>query len=122
MRVAIVIAALGLLAFGAWRIHVTTGGTAAPLTPAIGGAPRPVGAAIGDFKPDEIVAVLPRDAIPALVRPRVVPGVAAKGIANDQLVVGVEVAGDARAYPIATLSGHEIVDDELHGRPIAVTW
>ena len=42
----------------------------------------------------------------------------------DELVLGVEVGGEARAYPINMLSGpsHEILNDILGGRPIAATW
>ena len=40
----------------------------------------------------------------------------------DDLVIGVEIDGDARAYGVAYLSNHEIVNDVVGGRPIAVTW
>ena len=38
--------------------------------------------------------------------------------------LGVEVGGEARAYPINMLSGpnREILNDTLGGRPIAATW
>ena len=36
--------------------------------------------------------------------------------------VGVEYGGDSRAYPVPTLSRHEIVNDKVGGIPIAVTW
>ena len=38
------------------------------------------------------------------------------------LVIGVSVDGEHRAYGAAFLSGHEIVNDTLGGRAIAVTW
>jgi hypothetical protein len=41
---------------------------------------------------------------------------------DDELVIGVEIDGDARAYSIPYLSGHEIVNDTVAGRKIAVTW
>jgi len=37
-------------------------------------------------------------------------------------VIGVEIGGEARAYGTAFLSGHEVVNDVVGGRPIAVTW
>jgi hypothetical protein len=37
-------------------------------------------------------------------------------------VIGVVINGDARAYPLSTLSAHEIVDDDIGGQPVAVTW
>lgn len=40
------------------------------------------------------------------------------------LVLGVEINGESRAYPLAHLSGpwREIVNDNLGGTPIAATW
>jgi hypothetical protein len=37
-------------------------------------------------------------------------------------VVGVELEGEAHAYPIAFMSRVEIVNDRLGGKNIAVTW
>lgn len=37
-------------------------------------------------------------------------------------VVGVEIGGQTRAYPIQILNVHEIIQDELAGVPIAVTY
>jgi hypothetical protein len=37
-------------------------------------------------------------------------------------VVGVVLKGEARAYPVAVLNGHEIVNDVLAETPIAVTF
>ena len=37
-------------------------------------------------------------------------------------VIGVTLGAEARAYPIAFLDGREVVNDQLNGRPIAVTW
>ncbi len=41
---------------------------------------------------------------------------------DEELVIGIEVNGDARAYPIRLLSLHEIVNDTIGGQPVAVTW
>ncbi|MFB6311737.1 MAG: DUF3179 domain-containing protein, partial [Salinirussus sp.] len=43
-------------------------------------------------------------------------------IAGDARVIGLEVDGEARAYPLARLAGHEIVNDRIDGRPVAVTY
>ncbi len=42
----------------------------------------------------------------------------------DELVLGVELQGQSRAYPINMLSGpdREIVNDRLAGHSIAATW
>lgn len=63
----------------------------------------------------------PRDGIPALSDPAVVPAQAAPW-ADDDLVLGVEHRGEARAYPIAILEWHELVNDTLADDPILVTY
>ena len=42
----------------------------------------------------------------------------------NELVLGVVIDGEARAYPLNGLSGpsREIYNDTLAGRPIAATW
>lgn len=65
----------------------------------------------------------PRDGIPALDAPKFVSADTARKFLSDKdRVLGVAVAGGAKAYPIRILNWHEIVNDEIHGRPIAVTW
>ncbi len=75
-----------------------------------------------DLRPGEIVTVLPKDAIPAILSPSFDEGSKASWLRGNDLVVGVEIRGDRRAYPVATLSRHEIVNDNVGGIPIAVTW
>lgn len=70
-----------------------------------------------------LVPVLPVGAIPALDDPAFVEADAADPDMDDEeMVVAVEVAGDARAYPVRILDWHEIVNDAVGGRPVAVTW
>ena len=40
----------------------------------------------------------------------------------DDLVMGVDQDGVAKAYPLRILNHHEIVNDRLNGQPIAVTY
>ena len=80
----------------------------------------PLGAA--DLRPEEIVTVLPKDAIPAILSPSFEEGKKVSWLGAKDFVVGVEIAGDSRAYPVPTLSRHEIVNDKVGGIPIAVTW
>lgn len=71
----------------------------------------------------DLVTVRPRDTIPAILEPafaRVEK--ASEWMESDELVLGVEIGGDARAYPIRILSRHEVVNDIVGGRPIAITW
>jgi len=62
--------------------------------------------------------VLPRDAIPSVDDPAFAREYF--GDADDEVVV---VDGSpARAYPLRVLSYHEVVNDVVDGRPVAVTW
>jgi hypothetical protein len=64
-----------------------------------------------------------KDGIPALDRPRfTAPSAAEPILEGREPVAVVDLAGPARAYPLAILVWHEIVNDEVGGRPIAVTY
>ena len=91
--------------------------------------PNPSSAVVGTSGPafdpirsGEITTVLPEDAIPALVNPTYLTAEQATDLRPGELVIGVSINGDARAYPLATLSAHEIVDDDIGGQHLAVTW
>lgn len=43
-------------------------------------------------------------------------------LSNNNLVIGLVVNGEARAYPHKILDWHEIVNDELQGENIAITY
>jgi hypothetical protein len=75
-----------------------------------------------DLRPGEIVTVLPKDAIPAILSPTFEDGRKVSWLNDKDKVVGVDIDGASRAYPVATLSRHEIVNDSVSGIPIAVTW
>ena len=71
----------------------------------------------------DVVTVLAKDAIPAIRSPEFVDAAGAEAWMNaDEPIIGVEIDGDARAYPVAMLSRHEIVNDTVGGAPIAATW
>lgn len=71
----------------------------------------------------EIVTLLPKDAIPAIDDPVFISADEADTqYEPDELVMGVQFDGEARAYSIPLLSSHEIVNDTVAGRKIAVTW
>jgi hypothetical protein len=77
-----------------------------------------------DQEPEyRIITVLPVDAIRSIDDPQFysVPE-ADEEYAPDELVIGVEFEGEARAYSITLLSSREIVNDTVAGRAIAVTW
>lgn len=71
----------------------------------------------------QIITLLPRDAIPAIDDPVFLTAEEADAeYTPDELVLGVNIDGDARAYSTGLLSRHEIVNDTVGGRKIAVTW
>ena len=71
-----------------------------------------------------IVTLLPPDAIPSIDNPIFFETLEkADAVYSDsELVLGVEIDGDARAYSVPLLSSHEIVNDTVAGDPIAVSW
>jgi hypothetical protein len=71
----------------------------------------------------DMVTLLPRDGIPAIDNPQFLSAAETDSeYAPDELVIGVSINGDSRAYSTGKLSRHEIVNDTVGGRPIAVTW
>ena len=38
------------------------------------------------------------------------------------MVLGVHLGGYSKAYPVGILNWHELVNDQIGGRPILVTW
>jgi Protein of unknown function (DUF3179) len=59
----------------------------------------------------------PRDGIPALTRPGATRADEAGYLRPDDAVVGVEVNGEARAYPLRILVWHEARTTSWVGRP-----
>ena len=71
----------------------------------------------------KIITLLPFDAIPAILEPKFLSGAEAlEQYAGGELVVGVSINGDHRAYSVPHLSSREIVNDVVGQVPIAVTW
>ena len=62
------------------------------------------------------------DGIPALVNPAFVEGAEARYLVPGELVFGVELGGDARAYPLRILDWHEMVNDVVGGVPVALAY
>ena len=67
------------------------------------------------------VPLLPRDAIRPVYEPEFVKA-SDSPLHEDELVMGVAIQGEAKAYPVSVLRFREMVDDELGGLPILVTW
>ena len=78
------------------------------------GAPDPI-------QSSEVHTILVPDAIPAVDHPKFVAANRA-GLRDNMPVIGVELHGEAHAYPIPFMSQVEIVNDRLGGTNIAATW
>lgn len=77
----------------------------------------------GEARDLRLITLLPRDGIPAIFDPTFVSAEeGARQLRDDDLVIGVSIDGDHRAYGVANLSSHEVVNDTVGGKPIAVTW
>lgn len=64
----------------------------------------------------------PKDAVAAITGPTLVSADEANLIDGDERVIGVVHGGEARAYPVSILNLHQIINDELGGDPIAVSF
>jgi hypothetical protein len=101
-------------------VAVAVGGVALYVTRPQGATP-PGQSSAPDSLSSEIQSILPEDAIRAVDDPRFVTA-AKSGMKDNVQVIGVELGGEAHAYPIGFLSRVEIVNDRLGGKNIAVTW
>ena len=63
----------------------------------------------------------PKDGIPSIDSPQFVSA-AKTPFADDEWVVGIEVNGEAKAYPYGILNWHEIVNDTIGGVNVAVSY
>ena len=63
-----------------------------------------------------------KDGIPALVNPTHIGAAQAHYLEDDELVFGVEINGDERAYPLRILDWHEMFNDVVGGVPVALAY
>ncbi len=64
----------------------------------------------------------PRDAIPPIDNPQFEAVSESDWIQDPEPGVLIEIEGDARFYPLSVMTRHEIVNDEVGGIPVAVTY
>ena len=67
----------------------------------------------------------PADGIPSIDNPKFISvqeAVDNKYLEDSDLVLGLNINGDIRAYPLQILVWHEIVNDKVGGVPVAVTY
>ncbi|MEM7177955.1 MAG: DUF3179 domain-containing protein [Pseudomonadota bacterium] len=62
------------------------------------------------------------DGIPSLDNPRLIPAAEASYLVDDDLVFGVEINGDARAYPLRIMGWHEMFNEVIGGVPVALAY
>lgn len=65
----------------------------------------------------------PKDGIPAIDSPKFVSvSEAGKWLKSNEPVISLKVGNEARAYPLQILMWHEIVNDDINGQPVTVTF
>lgn len=80
------------------------------------GAPRAI-------RLEEIVwGGVSKDGIPALVNPRFIAAADADWLWPGELVFGVDIGGDVRAYPHRIMDWHEMANDVVGGVPVALAY
>lgn len=62
------------------------------------------------------------DDIPPLDNPAMITAAEASYLLPDDLVFGVEINGDARAYPLRIIGWHEMLNDVIGGVPVALAY
>ncbi|MEM6805768.1 MAG: DUF3179 domain-containing protein [Bacteroidota bacterium] len=65
---------------------------------------------------------LGKDGIPSLDNPNFSPAGEVNPAFDDILVMGIEHEGELKAYPVSMLNWHEIVNDEINGLEVAITY
>lgn len=75
----------------------------------------------GEPLPPGYRQLLPRDAIRPVYEPEFVTASEANW-RDSTLVIGLELEGESRAYPVSHLNRREMVVDRVAGIPVLVTW
>ncbi len=63
-----------------------------------------------------------KDGIPALTNPDLIEAADADYLTDDELVFGVSVNGDVRAYPLRIMDWHEMFNDVVGGVPVSLAY
>ncbi|MEJ7562205.1 MAG: DUF3179 domain-containing (seleno)protein [Ilumatobacteraceae bacterium] len=67
-------------------------------------------------------AAVPARRDPSIDEPAFVTAADVNFLADNELILAVDIGGDVRAYPVQILMWHEIVNDTVGGIPVAVTY
>lgn len=65
---------------------------------------------------------LSEEEIPMVDRAEFIPAAQAGFLEDDELVLGVALGGEAKAYPIRILGLYEVINDRFGDTAIAATW
>lgn len=63
-----------------------------------------------------------KDGIPSLDNPELIPAAEAEFMREDDLVFGVSINGDIRAYPLRIMGWHEMFNEVIGGVPVALAY
>ena len=63
-----------------------------------------------------------KDGIPALTNPKFIPAKKASYLRDNEPVFGIEINGDARAYPYRIMDWHEMFNDVVGGMPVSLAY
>lgn len=75
------------------------------------------------IRPEEIIfGGVGKDGIPALIDPPVIPASTADYLRDDEIVFGVEIDGEARAYPQRVMVSHEMANDVVGGKRVSLAY
>ncbi len=81
--------------------------------------------------PELIVRAMARDGVRTLLEPATIEAAEVdrfneeergKLLVSDDRVIGIAIGGEARAYPLRLMRWHEVVNDVVGGKPVAVTY
>jgi hypothetical protein len=64
----------------------------------------------------------PKDGIPSIDKPKFVSSEQADFISESDIVIGLKINGESKAYPLFILVWHEIVNDRVGNVPVSVTY
>lgn len=62
------------------------------------------------------------DSIPSLDPPKMIAAAEANYLLDDDLVFGLDINGDTRAYPLRIMGWHEMFNDVIGGVPVALAY
>ncbi len=63
-----------------------------------------------------------KDGIPSLDNPKLIPAADAEFMRDDDLVFGVSINGDTRAYPLRIMGWHEMFNEVIGDVPVALAY